>query len=145
MLLVLWMIAIVTVALTHAWFVSSSMYDVAMQREVWYKKLYTTELVLNAACKLVEPHFDALKKRVGTGKVIPLDVSSVVQQKDRVGALLQKPHGEKFDGLMMTAWYQHDDASTYRIRCLLEKKMVLINGKPQLRLVVAGVTFGVGV
>lgn len=81
LLIVVALMGLTTTLIMHAWFITSLQFDIVQQRELWYKKFYAAEMVLNVGLVQVGKQFEQFKKRVDASKEpVTVDLSSLLGQ-----------------------------------------------------------------
>jgi|GEM_PF-3822342 len=116
-----------------AWQASSLLNDVVQQRRIFYKRFYSTELLLNAGVVLVKNNFDSfLSKQAEEQMPINIDLSSILNKsfKACVGVVsIKRPVVQDLaDTLEIQASLIQNTKAVCCLRCWVKKTKINING-----------------
>lgn len=126
---------VVSLAAIRCWQVSSLLCDVQYQRELFYKRFYLTNRILNAGIDLACKNFDTfLKLKKSTDVAMPIDMNfclteleiknSNIAQLTVATVMSKKIKSDipKPNRLLLTARLFNNNENVCKLRCLLERK-----------------------
>lgn len=153
LVIVLSLLGVVSVLVMHAWFITGMQYDIVLQRELWHKNFYATEMLLNVALAQVSSNFEMIAKQASLSKEpVFIDLSQMLEKNknDSTGkqevVSVQSCNDKAQEGaLLVRALYLENKVCMCQLQCLLKKTAESEQNNKEIHFVASHFTLGAGV